>query len=369
MPDQPLTPFKIHAYQVKPQRLEKNATDPDGGAFTADAAFKKELAKYLRKSQLFSRPEISFRINASSGSGVKDHDVRGNIIEYCFGAPATSRKASLELANRLSSSMDDRSPYTLLMLVAYRSEIAPDFRRLVMWAFPKDEPFQFSAKNGKAKIKIPKDIFSRSSNFKKGSLYEGYQNDSSFLQGYVIDRQAENSWGTAADYWVSSFLDSTFSLTGVAGTRLLARTLKLAHDELPDGADKNQITDSIRAAFTSTTRRLSLDSYSKDYLTGNARAVFLSKAPPETIKTKFDFDKDEFEDKVQLRVFRLDNDIVVSAPFSTINQSVKLSGKDHKQIRVTGTVIEETVKPGRRRKTVVKKKVPEKNTAKKKSSA
>ena len=154
--------------------------------------------------------------------------------------------------------MDDRSPYTLLMFVAYKDDKDDGFRRLVMWAFPKDEPFEFRAGKDSATIEIPENIFSRSSNFKKGALYEGLQDDEQFLKGFVIDRQAENSWGTAAAYWVSDFLDSQFTLTGPAGTRLLASTLKLTYDELIVQADKNQITDSIRTAYGSNKRRLSL---------------------------------------------------------------------------------------------------------------
>ena len=368
MSNQKMVPFKIYAYEVIPQRLQGTSADPKGGAFEADAPFKLELEKYLEKSKLPKRPEVAFRIDTKSKTGVQDHPVRGRILKYCFGEPSTARKASLELAKRLGKSMDDRSPYTLLLFVAYKGENDDSYRRLVLWAFPKDEPFQFSAKaGGKSKIVIPKNIFSRSSSFKKGSLYQGYQNDSAFLQGFVIDRQAENSWGTAADYWVSSFLDSQFTLSGMAGTRLLARTLKLTHDELTEQKDKNQITDSIRAAFISNKRRFSMQQYANEYLKDSAKSTFIAKAPPETVKVKFDFDKTEFEEKVQLRVFRLDNDVVVSAPFSTINNSVKLTGKDSKKIRVTGTIVEETVKPGKKKKKKVAKKKVAKRVAKKKS--
>jgi len=369
MPSQTMIPFKIHAYEVIPQRLQEVAANPKGGAFEADAAFKLELKKYLEKSKLLKRPEVAFRIDFKSETGVQDHPVRSRVMNYCFGKPSTAKKASMELAKRLSKSMDDRSPYTLLLFVAYKSEENDDFRRLVLWAFPKDEPFQFSAKGDKSKIEIPKNIFSRSSSFKKGSLYEGYESDAAFLQGFVIDRQAENSWGTAADYWVSSFLDSQFTLSGSAGTRLLARTLKLTHDDLTEQKDRNQITDSIRAAFTSNKKRFSMQQYANEYLTDTAKSTFISKAPPEAVKVKFDFDKAEFEEKVQLRVFRLDNDVVVSAPFSTINNSVKLTGRDSKRIRVTGTIVEETVKPGRKRaaKKKAAKKKAVKRVAKKKS--
>lgn len=246
MPDQELVLSKIHAYEVIPQRLQVTPTKPRGGSFSADPKFKKELKKYLKKSKLPEHPEINFRIADKSRAGIQSHEVRSSIVDYLFGLSATAKKSSLELASRLSKSMDDRSPYTLLMLVAYKGKDDDTFRRLVMWAFPKDEPFAFSASGGTAKIKIPENVFSRSSSFTKGSLYEGFQGDDSFLHGYVIDKKAESGWGTAADYWVSAFLDSEFALTGLAGTRLLARMLKVTHEDLVMPDEKNQITDSIR---------------------------------------------------------------------------------------------------------------------------
>ena len=152
-------------------------------------------------------------------------------------------------------------------------------------------------------------------------------------------------------------------LTGLAGTRLLARILKVTYDDLTETTERNQITDSIRSAFGSNKRRFSMHQYANEYLTGNAKTTFCDKAPSETFKTKFDFDKREFEEKVQLRVFRLDDDVVISAPFSSINNSVKLVGRDSKEIRVTGTIVEETVKPGRKKRN----KVAKKKTIKKKS--
>ena len=354
MPNQNLRPFKIHAYEVVPQRLQTVKAKPRGGAFKADNDFKQVLANYLEKSKLENQPEVGFRFEDKTKNGVKAHKVRGRIMDYCFGQSATSKKASLELAKQLSHSMDKRSPCTLLMLIAYKGEDNDKFRRLVMWAFPKDEPFQFSAGKSTAEIEIPEDIFSRSSSIKKGALFEGINSDAAFLQGYVIDRQAQNTTNEAAAYWVNKFLNSQFSLTGIAGTRLLAKTLRSTYDNLTDQAGKNEVSDSITAAFTSKTEKRSLQSYAEEFFSPKTATAFLAEAPQESLGTMFDFIKSEFEEKVQLRVFRLNDEVVVSAPFSTIDTkggSVKISTtKKAKTIRVSGTIVEETVKPGRRKK-------------------
>ena len=347
-----MEPFQIHAYEVIPQRLQKNKSDPRGGPFKAGANIKKVLAKYLKSSRLEKRPEVGFKIAGASVQGLKAHEVRGNILNYCFGQSSTANKAALGLAKKLSMSMDDRTPYSLLLLIAYKDQSKPNVRRLVLWAFPKDQAFQFSASKGTAEIKIPKDIFSRNSVIKKGALFEGIKSDASFLHGYVIDQQAQNTTSEAAAYWVNKFLDCEFSLTGIAGTRLLAKTLRATYEGLMVQSDKNQITDSISAAFISRKPKRSLQSYADEYLTGDAKKKFIELSPRESIDTKFDFVKSEFEEKVMLRVFRLEDEVVVSAPFSTIDTddgSVTTSfRRDQKTLRVSGKVVEETVKPGRK---------------------
>lgn len=350
-----MDPFRIHAYEVIPQRLQKTRVDPRGGSFRASKSIKNVLAKYLKTSKLERQPEVGFTIDDPNVS-VKAHSVRSAILKYCYGSSSTANRTALELAKKLSYAMDDRSPYTLLLLIAYKVETDPAQRRLVLWAFPKDQAFQFSAGDSTAEIKIPKDVFSRSSVIKKGALFEGINSDSSFLQGYVIDQQAQNSTSEAAAYWVKKFLDCEFSLTGIAGTRLLAKTLRAAYDNLTVQSDKNQITDSITASFASNKRKRSLRSYADEYLTGDAKKKFIELSPQESLTSKFEFVKAEFEEKVRLRVFRLEDEVVVSAPFSTINTDDGLvttsTRSDQKTIRVSGKIIEETVRPSRRSKKI-----------------
>ena len=194
--------------------------------------------------------------------------------------------------------MDNRSVFTLLMLAAYREN---NLRRLVMWAFPKDEPFHFSVQGDRAKIKILQDAFSRSSSFKKAALFEGTNSPTSFWSCQVIDKQAESGFGTAAQYWVGLFLDSHPSLSGKAGTRLLTRCLKRTHEALVDQADKDQVLNSIVAVRASQRRKWSLDQFANEYLTDNAKQTFLENSPPESRSATFEFSKQEFDQKINFR--------------------------------------------------------------------
>src|SRR4029077_16243340 len=105
------------------------------------------------------------------------HDVRNLILSVSFGQAAAAKAAAFKLAARLGSSMDDRSPFTLLVLTAYQKAAT---RRLVLWAFPKDEPFHFSVSGGAAHLRILRDAFSRSSSFRKAALFEGIHSKNTF---------------------------------------------------------------------------------------------------------------------------------------------------------------------------------------------
>lgn len=331
---------RIHAYEVTPQRLAKTVTPPRGGALSADAAFQKSLNEFFRKSRLKVQPTVDFRVQSKADDDTS-HDVRKSLIDYCFGAASTAKKAALALAGRLGKAMDDRSPFTLLLLAAYEDGTT---RRLIIWAFPKDEPFHFSASGDRAKVRILKDAFSRSSSFRKAAMYEGRNKPMEFQSGRVIDRQAQQSFGTAADYWVSNFLDSRFSLTGKAGTRLLARTLRSTYDLLTDQNDKDQISNAIVAVHASKRRQWSLRSFANEYFEDDVKKAFLSKAPPESRTTTFSFQKQEFEQKLNFRIFRLEDDVMVSAPFGTIGQSVHIEDGEERTLTCEGVIVDEKVR-------------------------
>jgi len=334
--------LRLHAYEVVPQRLAKAPTPPRGGAFAAPAEFKKSLDEFFTKSKLDKQPSIDFRPeHTGNGSGTRSNSVRDSVLSYCFDPAPTAKQAALKLATKLGSSMDARSAFTLLLLSAYQDG---NRRRLVLWAFPKDEPFHFTTTGERAKVKILKDAFSRNSTFRKAALYEGERSDTSFWSGRVIDKHHQNGFAGAADYWVSDFLNSRSSLAGPAGTRLLARCLRTAYDGSESLTDREQISDAIVAVRASNRTRWSMRSFANEYLSGDIKTAFLESAPQETRTTPFTLQKPEFEEKLNFRVFRLADDVRVSAPFGVIGQSVKISGGRQRTLTCKGTIVGEKVR-------------------------
>ncbi|MCA9042763.1 MAG: hypothetical protein KDA69_00500 [Planctomycetaceae bacterium] len=331
--------FRIHAYEVIPQRLMGTATVPAGGAFNAPVHFRTSLEKYLAKAQLSQQPPVSFCPTIPDGATQAVNDVRSQILDYAFGAPATAKAAATSLATRLSRSMDDRSASCLLVLSAYRDT---DQRRFVGWAFPKDEPYAFSARNERATIQVIENAFTRSAHYRKAVLFQGKRQDDHFWDGNVIDKQA-----TIAEYWVKSFLQCDYLINSKTGTQLLARILRKTHEDLDARADKDQITAAVLSVRGSQRRRWSVRRFANEYLTGTAKSTFLSNAPPAAVTTEFVLDKPELEVRVNLRVFRLEDDVIVMAPFESINQSVRITGLQQRRLRCEGNVVEEKVRSKR----------------------
>lgn len=333
---------RVHAYQVEPQRLATSPTPPRGGSVAADDDFKSMLDEYLQKSKLQSQPTVNLRRHADGDGNAPTHQMREKFVTYCFDTASAAKSAAIAIAQKLGKSMDDRSDSTLLMLAAYQDD---PVRRLVMWAFPKEEPLHFSMAGQQARVKILKNAFSRSSFFKKGALLEGENTQPSFWSAHVIDRQAESGTGTAADYWVNLFLDSVPSLSGRAGTLLLARCLRRTHDALTDQDDKDQLSNAIVALRASTKNQWSLQKFANDFLTDNAKKEFIERTPPESRAATFTLDKAEFSEKINLRVFRTEDNVMVAAPFSTIGKSLKIRDTAvARKIKYEGVVVSEKVR-------------------------
>lgn len=337
--------LRIHAYEVTPQRLAKKETPIRGGAFKPPTEFVASLDDFVKRSSLTTQPIVEFRSTPQpSIADTNSNIVRDLILNYCFGSTSLAKSGAVALAKRLGKSMDARSPFTLLVLSAYRDG---DSRRLIAWAFPKDEPYQFSSSGQTAKLKILKNAFSRSSSFKKAALFEGIKSDNTFWNGRVIDNQAESAFGTAADYWVSGFLDARFSLTGVAGTRLLAKALQKTHDTLTLQDDRDQISSAVVALSASKRKSWTMQSFAKEYLEGNAYNSFLNNIPNEARKTSFSIQRPELERKLNFRVFRLEDDVIVSAPFGRIGHSVKLEKESDgtaQRLQCEGIVVDEKMR-------------------------
>jgi hypothetical protein len=296
-------------------------------------------------SKLASQAAVDFRIDGNAAPRKRQHVVRDLVMDFAFQqAPAKVKAAAQSLATRLADSMDERSPATTLFLLAASRSGAR--RRMTMWAFPQDDAFQFRSGNNRANIRLLKDVFSRSSRLRKAALFEGRNTSSDFLTGRIIDLQATGGVGKAADYWISTFLDCRLGLEGETGTRHLAKYLREAYESMENQDDRDQIYNAMIAVRTSPKRIWSAKKFATEYLQGEAKRVFLQTVPTELRDLSFKFTRSVFEDKLNFRVFRLEDDVYVSAPFGTIGngKTVRIIDGKQRKLRCEGPIADEKVR-------------------------
>ena len=264
------------------------------------------------------------------------------VMAFSFGTPSEAKTAASALATKLAKSMDQRSPSCLLILAASKDG---DSGRMTFWAFPRDEAFQFrTAKEGPS-IKILTDIFSRTSRLRKAALFEGKNRKTDFLSGRVLDLQTTGAHGKAADYWIGEFLDCRLGLEEEAGTRILASCLRTTYEAVTDQSARDQLYSAMVAVRTSPRHTWSLNDFANQYLQGEVKDAFLNSAPSQDlIALSFHFNRAAFETKLNFRIFHLNNDVYVSAPFSAVGQNVTIQDGETRTLRCEGEIIDESVR-------------------------
>lgn len=337
--------FRVYGFAVSPQRTSDEKVSPSGGAFKVTSDIKNALASLMESAKLGSQSVVDFQTDPHDDSGRRKHAVRDQILHIAFGNSSQAKAAATRLANSLAACMDKRSPDSLLMVAASRD--GQKIGRATLWAFPQEEAFQFKPLKKGAAVKLLSDIFSQSSRLRKAALFEGEHIRSHFWQGRVLDLQTTGSYGKAADYWIRDFLKCRLGLEGDAGTRILADAVRKTYDQLSSDAEREQLYGAIVAVRTSPRRTWSANQFARQYLEGGLRSVFLSHVSPDLQSLSFQFRRKAFEDRLNFRVFRLDNGAFVSAPFSAIDNGVTILTGNERRLRCEGTILEEHMRSRR----------------------
>jgi len=228
------------------------------------------------------------------------------------------------LANRLGASMDQRSSAALLLLVAFGK--GTEKRRTVVWIFPNEEAFQFRRNATEPSIEVLQDVFSQRSKLRKAAMFEGRNARAEYLEGRILDLQAGSRKQDVAEFFISTFLGCTLSITSDIGSRILAETLRAVYDHLADPSQREQLHSAIVAIRNAPGSRISLEAFAERYLGPELGAEFLERAPnQETAAAMFEFSKQSFDDVLQFRVFELKNGLYVYAPLAQVGDTVRVT--------------------------------------------
>jgi len=330
--------YRLYAFTVKPSRTSRSSTPIEGGIVTITKELRKLINDSISTANFNKRSEIAFVTDQTT----RTNPIRDNIISVAYNSDDLALAASYELASALSNAMDQRSLECLFIIAVQQNT---NIRAVTLWTFPRDQAFRFNSSKGKPLIEVLTDVFSRTSNLRKAALYQGKQLRNDFMTGKVLDFQAGKSSNEIANYWLSKFLSSTLAIQSESGTRLLAKTLRQAHDVCDKRADREQFfvaMISIRAALRT---RWSLKDFADQYLSGLAKVHFLEAIPNEnTLVSSFEFNREIFDSSIKFRIFHLDSGVIVSSPLDEIGKSIKLTSEEPRQLSCEGIILDERLR-------------------------
>jgi len=327
---------RLFAYEVFPQKNVSSPTQPEGGKIAVSPQLRHTLEQLIKENRLDSQTPITFQVDDPKVAK-PTNEVREAMMSFAFGAGGNIAKNAAILAMRLSKQMDDRSNPFLFLLSAFKDG---NQSRVVLWAFPKDEGLKFSKTTNGAKVEVVKDIFNISSNLKKAAVFAGANSSKSFWEGRMVDFQSGRT-----DLWVERFLMCQLSTSGIYGTTLLTEHLTKAYRDAESPLVREELFNAIVGVRTAPIKRTSFLKFANDYLGNDAKSQFLAVVPPEQVNMSFDFDRETFEQKIGIRVFRMEDDVIVAAPLSVIDLSLHV---DNKQLDYSGIVSKEYLKAGKR---------------------
>lgn len=327
------------AFEVSPRQEDGFR----GGAVRASAALTSTLDSTYSQSGLEHAPAIDFVVDPAPGSRV--NPVRTALLDIGFGTGAKARAAGLTLAARLGAAMDHRSKPSLLLVSVHLVNTRPRHRQVILWTFPQQEVFRLRAQGAGAAIDVL-DVFSRESKLRKAAMFTGGTGQTDLLTGRALDFQTSATDRAVADLWIVKFLESRLQMSADEGTRLLARSLRHAHDRFHDDPNAQaEIQAAIVRLRNTQASRVTLAQVARQLSDPVAAAFRAPQYNDDAMSAAFPLNKDLFDSLVQYRIYALSNGVWVSAPFDVLGDDVtEQLTADGKRVTATGIVETERVR-------------------------
>lgn len=329
---------RLYAYAVSPMKNVEHAEPPSGGAVRVTPDIRTTFEGMAVSAE--AKIQVDFAVDTTT----RTNDSRDRVMQFAFEASAAARSAATSLAASLAERMDRRSSACLLVLGSLRDA---DRARVFILTFPKEDALRLRSGGEEATIQVLTDVFSQTSRLRKAALFEGKNRKTAFLSGKVLDFQATTGSHPAADFWITDFLQCVLAMHGEAGTRELAKCLRRTYEAAETPAEKEELYAAILSVRRSPRPRWSLRSFADTYLAGRVKTEFIDAASNAAIvDSAFDFVPTVFDQALNFRVFRLEGEVFVSAPFDQIGNGrpVVVTGVEEKHLRCEGVVVDESLK-------------------------
>jgi hypothetical protein len=218
-------------------------------------------------------------------------------------------------------------------------------KRIVVSRFPADHGILADEKEANLDVKFVERVFMQSATAYKSAVYEG-TSDAHFWKGRAVDKQI-NSDVSVANYWIRDFLKSDFAVTGAAGTRRFAVSLRAAIAAADTVATKQELSSLAQLLPNMEGHVKNTKQILDDFHVSPAAALLVREQfPNEKIYLEsFKFTADEFRQHIAFRSVELDNGALLTASASGFDD-VFTRQKTGNQVRFStvGSVIDDKLR-------------------------
>lgn len=334
---------EIHllSYLVHPNKgiEEEKQIPPIGSEISEKDELGLMLLRLLNDSE--NECEISI-IFTPSETGEKKNFMQDLMLQFC---KKPTIQNGLVMAKKLSLCTPRNSGLCLLFLLLEKND--NNDVKILLSRFPADIGVLAESSNEQLKLSFAKQVFMKSQNKYKASLFQGKGVADGLWSGKAIDKQINYGSVELAKYWIFEFLNSTYKDSSARGTRRFTEALKDAVRR----SDSHEVIEELtgialllpRLAGKSTSINQILEQYQASK---EARELIISSLEiPQTKDTVFIFDSEEARATIPYRSVELDNKGIMIAPSTEFDQifltSNELSDNGKVTFTTQGTIVKE----------------------------
>jgi hypothetical protein len=294
----------IHSFLVHPDKGQENQTTIGGTQVTGKNRLVDMLTAVFMAAPDECKHDIYFLPN---DAGEQANECRDLLLAH-VGKPSKSN--GLKLAQRLQAVTTHRSKLGLMFLIVGRKSA---LKRIVLSRFPADHGILADEHDANLNVEFVERVFMQSATAYKSAVYEG-TSDAHFWKGRAIDKQI-NSDVSVANYWIRDFLKSDFAVTGAAGTRRFAVSLRDAIASADTVMTKQELSSFAHLLPNLEGKVKNTAQILDDFHVSPAAALLIrNQFPNEKLYLEsFKFTAEEFRQHIAFRSVELDNGALLTA--------------------------------------------------------
>ena len=300
----------IHAYLVNPGRGLQDLPDIPHSRLSHEGKLFDLLNGIFTAEPDQKDIEVLFNPNQN---GEQRNVCRQLILNHLADC---SVETGLPIAQKLQTVTDNRSGMGLLFLINGTRGLS---RKFIISRFAADSAILAELAENGLNVEFLDRVFVKKATAYKALSLAHENPNAGYWCGSATDRQISGLDSDISNYWISDFLEASFLTTPAAGTKRLANTLNKVVRSNPNLGVKTEIASAITLANGAFgNRQTNINEFCNHFGFSDAlrQSIASQFKDPGMLTERFNFDAEEFTQRMPYRSIELDSGAILTAPTS-----------------------------------------------------